>query len=41
MALAYPKIRVDGFDLDRAAVDRATKNARPAGVGDRAVKPTC
>jgi len=35
MAQAYPKIRVDGFDLDRTVVDRATENARSAGVGDR------
>lgn len=35
MALAYPKITVDGFDLDADAVDRATANAREEGVTDR------
>jgi len=35
LATAYPKIRVDGFDLDPAFVERATRNAAAAGVGDR------
>ena len=35
LAMAYPKIRVDGFDLDAASVERATRNAAAAGVGDR------
>jgi predicted O-methyltransferase YrrM len=35
LATAYPKIRVDGFDLDAAFVERATRNAAAAGVGDR------
>ena len=35
MALAYPRITVDGFDLDPDAVRQATTNAREAGVADR------
>ena len=35
MALAYPKIRVDGFDLDDAAMERAVTNAAASGVADR------
>jgi SAM-dependent methyltransferase len=35
LATAYPKIRVDGFDLDAAFVERATRNAAAAGVVDR------
>src|SRR5205814_733960 len=35
MALAYPVIRVEGFDLDGDAVDQATRNAAEAGVSDR------
>jgi len=35
MAQAYPRITVNGFDLDVAAVERATRNARQAGVADR------
>ena len=35
MAWAYPTITVDGFDLDREAVERATVNARESGVADR------
>lgn len=35
MALAYPKIKVDGFDLDDAAVDQARRNAETSGVADR------
>ena len=34
-AVAYPKITVDGFDLDPAAVNRARENADSAGVADR------
>jgi len=34
-AVAYPKITVDGFDLDQAAVNRARENADSAGVADR------
>lgn len=35
MALAYPGIRVDGFDLDASSIDLARANAANAGVGDR------
>lgn len=35
MAKAYPKIRVDGFDLDPASVEEARDNAREAGLSDR------
>lgn len=35
MALAYPKITVDGFDLDADAINQAQKNAMDAGVADR------
>ncbi|MGH7726620.1 MAG: class I SAM-dependent methyltransferase [Candidatus Eiseniibacteriota bacterium] len=35
MALSYPKIRVDGFDLDEASADLAKANAAAAGLGDR------
>jgi len=35
MAQAYPKITVDGFDLDAAAIEQAERNARESGVEDR------
>ncbi|MDX2091904.1 MAG: methyltransferase domain-containing protein [Kofleriaceae bacterium] len=35
MAQAYPKIKVDGYDIDAASVESATANAKAAGVGDR------
>jgi 2-polyprenyl-3-methyl-5-hydroxy-6-metoxy-1,4-benzoquinol methylase len=35
MALAYPGITVDGFDLDEAAIEQASRNARDAGVQER------
>jgi 2-polyprenyl-3-methyl-5-hydroxy-6-metoxy-1,4-benzoquinol methylase len=35
MALAYPNIRVDGFDLDEDAIDSARSNALTRGVADR------
>jgi 2-polyprenyl-3-methyl-5-hydroxy-6-metoxy-1,4-benzoquinol methylase len=35
IASAYPKVRVDGFDLDASSVELAQKNARDAGVTDR------
>ncbi|HJP64997.1 MAG TPA: methyltransferase domain-containing protein [Actinomycetota bacterium] len=35
MALAYPTIRVDGFDLDADAVAKARANAEASGVTDR------
>ncbi len=35
MAQEYPRITVDGFDLDETAIERATGNARKEGVADR------
>jgi SAM-dependent methyltransferase len=35
MARAYPKISVDGFDLDEVAIGRARERAETAGVEDR------
>ena len=35
MALAYPRVRVDGFDLDEVAIGFARKHAEQAGVADR------
>jgi 2-polyprenyl-3-methyl-5-hydroxy-6-metoxy-1,4-benzoquinol methylase len=35
MAQAYPKIEVDGFDLDEAAIGAAHDHAAQAGVADR------
>jgi SAM-dependent methyltransferase len=35
MALAYPRITVDGFDLDAEAIQRAMENAHEARVDDR------
>ncbi|HEX9236972.1 MAG TPA: class I SAM-dependent methyltransferase, partial [Actinomycetota bacterium] len=35
MAHAYPKVRVDGFDLDEDAIARARENAASEGVEDR------
>ncbi|HLL49251.1 MAG TPA: methyltransferase domain-containing protein [Thermomicrobiales bacterium] len=35
LARAYPKARIDGFDLDEASVAAARENARAAGVEDR------
>ncbi len=35
MAQAYPKITVDGFDLDRDAVALAARHAEDTGVADR------
>jgi 2-polyprenyl-3-methyl-5-hydroxy-6-metoxy-1,4-benzoquinol methylase len=35
LATAYPKIRVDGFDLDEASIAQARRNAADAGVADR------
>jgi 2-polyprenyl-3-methyl-5-hydroxy-6-metoxy-1,4-benzoquinol methylase len=32
---AYPKVRVDGFDLDEVAISLGRANATEAGVGDR------
>jgi len=35
IAQAYPKVRVDGFDLDEASVRAARANAEASGVADR------
>ncbi|MEA2675526.1 MAG: hypothetical protein QOI92_2718 [Chloroflexota bacterium] len=35
IALAYPDVRVDGFDLDEASIQLARENAANAGVADR------
>ena len=35
MAMTYPKITVEGFDLDEAAIERAKENAKESGVADR------
>jgi 2-polyprenyl-3-methyl-5-hydroxy-6-metoxy-1,4-benzoquinol methylase len=35
MAQAYPRISVDGFDLDQAAIEAARDHAERAGVADR------
>jgi 2-polyprenyl-3-methyl-5-hydroxy-6-metoxy-1,4-benzoquinol methylase len=35
MALAYPGVKVDGFDVDDPSIERATMNAKEAGVDDR------
>jgi 2-polyprenyl-3-methyl-5-hydroxy-6-metoxy-1,4-benzoquinol methylase len=35
MALSYPKIRVDGFDLDEASILDARHNAEQAGLQER------
>jgi SAM-dependent methyltransferase len=35
MAIAYPKARVDGLDLDAPSIDLARQNAEQSGVADR------
>jgi 2-polyprenyl-3-methyl-5-hydroxy-6-metoxy-1,4-benzoquinol methylase len=35
VALAYPDVLVDGFDLDAPAIEIARRNAAEAGVADR------
>jgi SAM-dependent methyltransferase len=35
MALAYPDIRVDGYDIDEASVEAANAHAEAYGVGER------
>ena len=35
IAESYPKVRVDGFDLDEPSIAMANENARDAGVDDR------
>ena len=37
MALSYPKVLVDGFDLDAPSIEQARKNAVEAAVADRVV----
>jgi 2-polyprenyl-3-methyl-5-hydroxy-6-metoxy-1,4-benzoquinol methylase len=35
IARAYPKVRVDGFDLDESSIALATEHVTTAGLGDR------
>ena len=35
MAMGYPKVLVDGLDLDEPSIDPARTNAAEAGVTDR------
>jgi SAM-dependent methyltransferase len=35
IAQAYPKVRMDGFDLDEASISTARENAAKADIGDR------
>ena len=35
IARAYPKARVDGYDIDEPSVEQARRNAEEAGVADR------
>jgi 2-polyprenyl-3-methyl-5-hydroxy-6-metoxy-1,4-benzoquinol methylase len=35
IALAYPSVRVDGFDLDESSIELARGNAQRLGVADR------
>jgi 2-polyprenyl-3-methyl-5-hydroxy-6-metoxy-1,4-benzoquinol methylase len=35
MARSYPKVMIDGFDLDEASIDLARDNAKAAGLTDR------
>lgn len=35
IARAYPKVRVDGFDLDESSIELARRHANEAGLGDR------
>jgi SAM-dependent methyltransferase len=35
LARAFPRVRVDGFDLDEASVELARRNVAEAGLGDR------
>ena len=37
IARAYPKVRVDGYDLDEPSVELARRNAEEAGVADRVI----
>jgi 2-polyprenyl-3-methyl-5-hydroxy-6-metoxy-1,4-benzoquinol methylase len=35
IARAYPKVRIDAFDLDPSSIEAARRNARESGVGER------
>jgi 2-polyprenyl-3-methyl-5-hydroxy-6-metoxy-1,4-benzoquinol methylase len=35
IAAAYPQVKVDGFDLDKASIQDARRNAKARGVADR------
>jgi 2-polyprenyl-3-methyl-5-hydroxy-6-metoxy-1,4-benzoquinol methylase len=35
MTQAYPRVRVDGYDLDRPSIEQARANARESGMNDR------
>ena len=35
IARAYPKVRLDGFDLDESSIALATEHVKAAGLGDR------
>lgn len=35
IALAYPEVTVDGFDIDEPSIEQARRNAAEAGVSDR------
>lgn len=35
MAQSYPRVSVDGYDLDEASIELATANAKAAGLADR------
>jgi 2-polyprenyl-3-methyl-5-hydroxy-6-metoxy-1,4-benzoquinol methylase len=35
IAQSYPKVRVDGFDLDEPSIEKANQNARAYGIADR------
>jgi len=35
IARAYPKVKIEGIDLDQASIEEAQANARAAGVADR------
>ena len=39
IAKAYPKVRVDGFDLDEPSIELARANAAEHGVADRVQLP--
>jgi hypothetical protein len=40
MALAYPSISVDGYDVDGPSMEEAGQHAEAAGVSDRVSFPT-